>query len=96
MTIVIVKIFDCVDHSKLWKVLKEIGIPDHLTYLLRNMYACQEPTVRTGHGRTDWFQIGEGVLQSCILSPCLFNLSAEYIMGMPGWMKHKLESRLLG
>ena len=84
MTIVIVKIFDCVDHNKLWKVLKEIGIPDHLTYLLRNLFTGQEPTVRTGPGRINWFQIGEGVLQGCILSPCLFNLSAEYIMEMPG------------
>ena len=74
------KAFDCVDHNKLWKILKEMGIPDHLTCLLRNLYAGQEATVRTGHGATDWFQIGEGVLQGCILSPCLFNLCAEYIM----------------
>ena len=74
------KAFDCVDHNKLWKILKEMGIPDHLTCLLRNMYAGQEATVRTGHGTTDWFQIGKGACQGCILSPCLFNLYAEYIM----------------
>ena len=68
------------DHSKLWKILKEMGIPDHLTCLLRNLYAGQEATVRTGHGTTDWFQIRKGVCQGCILSPCLFNLRAEYIM----------------
>uniref|UniRef100_A0A4W2EMM7 RNA-directed DNA polymerase n=1 Tax=Bos indicus x Bos taurus TaxID=30522 RepID=A0A4W2EMM7_BOBOX len=73
------KAFDCVDHNKLWEILKEMGIPDHLTCLLRNLYAGQEATVRTGHG-TDWFQIGKGVHQGCILSPCLFNLYAEYIM----------------
>ena len=71
------KAFDCVDHSKLWKILKEMGIPDQLTCLLRNLFAGQEATVRTGHGRTGWFQIGEGVRQGCILSPCLFNLYAE-------------------
>ena len=87
---------DCVDHNKLWEILKEMGIPDHLIRLLRNLYAGQEATVRTGHGTTDWFRIGKGVHQGCILSPCLFNLYAEYIMLMPGWMKHKLESRLLG
>ena len=74
------KAFDCVDHNKLWKIMKEIGISDHLTCLLRNLYAGQEATVRTGHGTTDWFQIGKGVRQDCILSPCLFNLCAEYIM----------------
>ena len=74
------KAFDCVDHKKLWKILKEMGIPDHLTCLLRNLYAGQEATVRNGHGTTDWFQIGKGVRQGCILSPCLFNLYAEYIM----------------
>ena len=74
------KAFDCVDHNKLWKILKGMGIPDHLTCLLRNLYAGQEATVRTGHGTTDWFQIGKGVCQGCILSPCLFNLYAEYIM----------------
>ena len=72
--------FDCVDHNKLWKILQEMGIPDHLTYLLRNLYAGQEATVRTGHGTTDWFQISKGVHQGCILSPCLFNLFAVYIM----------------
>ena len=70
------KAFGCVDHNKPWKILKEMGIPDHLTCLLRNLYAGQEATVRTGHGRTDWFQIGKGVRQGCILSPCLFNLYA--------------------
>ena len=74
------KAFDCVDHNKLWKTLKEMGIPDHLTYLLRNLYARQEATVRAGHGTTDSFLIGKGVRQGCILSPCLFNLHAEYIM----------------
>jgi len=78
------KAFDCVDHNKLWKILKEIGIPDHLTCLLRNLYAGQEATVRTGHGTTDWFQIGKGICQGCILSPCLFNLYAEYIMRNTG------------
>ena len=73
------KAFDCVDHNQLWKILQEMGIPDHLTCLLRNLYAGQEATVRTGHGTTDWFQIGKGVHQGCILSPCLFNLYAEYI-----------------
>ena len=75
-----VKAFDCVDHNKLWKILKEMRIPDHLTCLLRNLYAGQEATVRTGHGTTDWFQIGKGVLQGCILSPYFFNLYAEDIM----------------
>ena len=74
------KAFDCVDHTKLWKILKEMGIPDNLTCLLRNLCAGQEATVRTGHGTTDWFQIGKRVCQCCILSPCLFNLYAEYIM----------------
>ena len=72
--------FDCVDHNKLWKILKEMGIPDHLTCLLRNLYTGQEATVRTGHGTTDWFQIGKGVHQGCILFPSLFNSYAEYIM----------------
>ena len=72
------KVFDCVDHNKLWKILKQMGIPDHLTCLLRNLYTGQEATVRTGHGPTDWFQIGKGVRQGCILSSCLFNLYAEY------------------
>jgi len=78
------KAFDCVDHNKLWKILKEMGIPDHLTCPFRNLYAGQEATVRTGHGKTDWFQIGKGVCQGCILSPCLFNLYAEYIMRNAG------------
>ena len=78
------KAFDCVDHNKLWKILKEMGIPAHLTCLLRNLYAGQEATVRTGHGTTDWFQIGKGVCQGCILSPCLFNLYTEYIMRNAG------------
>ena len=78
------KAFDCVDHNKLWKILKEMGVPDHLTCLLRNLYAGQEATVKTGHGTIDWFQIGKGVRQDCILSPCLFNLDAEYIMRNTG------------
>ena len=78
------KAFDCVDHNKLWKILKEMGIPDQLTCLLRNVYAGQEATVRTGQRTTDWFQIGKGVRQGCILSPCLFNLYAEYIMRNAG------------
>ena len=78
------KAFDCVDHNKLWKILKEMEIPDHLTCLLRNLYAGQEATVRIGHGTTDWFQIGKGVHQGCILSPCLSNLYAEYIMRNTG------------
>ena len=78
------KTFDCVDHNKLWKILQEMGIPEHLICLLRNLYAGQEATVRTGHGTTDWFQIGKGVHQGCILSPCLFNLYAEYIMRNAG------------
>ena len=78
------KTFDCVDHNKLWKILKDLGIPDHLTCLLRNLYAGQEATVRTGHGTTDWFQIGKEGRQGCILSPCLFNLYAAYIMRNAG------------
>ena len=78
------KAFDCVDHNKLWKILQEMEIPDHLTCLLRNLYAGQEAIARTGHGTTDWFQIGKGVRQGCILSPCLFNLYAEYIMRNTG------------
>ena len=78
------KAFDCVGHNKLWKILKDMGIPDHLTHLLRNLYASQEATVSTGHGTTDCFQIGIGAHQSCILSPCLFNLYAEYIMRNAG------------
>ena len=72
------------DHNKLWEILKKMEIPDHLTYLLRNLYADQEATVRTGHGKTDWFQIGKGVCQGCIFSPCLFNFYAEYIMRNTG------------
>ena len=90
------KAFNCVDHKKMWEILKEMGIPDHLTFLLRNLYAGQEATVRTGHGTTDWFQTGKTVCQGCILSPCLFNLYAEYIMRNAGLEKHKLESRLPG
>ena len=78
------KAFDCVDHNKVWKILKETGTPDHLTCLLRNLYAGQEATIRTGHGPIDWFQIGKGVHQDCILSPCLFNFYAEYIMRNAG------------
>ena len=94
------KAFDYVDHNKLWKTLKEMGIPDHLTCLLRNVYAGQEVTVRTGQGTADWFQIGKGIHQGCILSPCLFNLYAEYIMWNArlhlAGLKLKLESRLPG
>ena len=78
------KAFDCVDHNKLWRILQEMGIPDHLICLLRNVYAGQEATVRTGHGTTDWFQTGKGVRQGCILSPCLFNFYAEYIIRNAG------------
>ena len=78
------KAFNCVDHNKLWKILREMGIPDHLTCPLRNLYAGQEATVRTGHGTTDWFQIGKGVRQGCILSLCLFNFYAEYILRNAG------------
>ena len=84
------------DHNKLWKILKEIRVADHLICLLRNLYAGQEATVRTGHGTTDWFHTGKGACQGCILSPCLFNLYAEYIMRNAGLKKHKLESRLPG
>ena len=78
------KAFNCVDHNKLWKILKEVGVPDHLTYLLRHLYTGQEATVRTVHGTTDWFQTGKGVCQGCILSCCLFNFYAEYIMRNAG------------
>ena len=78
------KAFDCLDHKNMWKILQEMGILDHLTCLLRNLYAGQEATVRTGHGPTDWFQIGKGVRQGCILSPCLFNLYSEFIMRNAG------------
>ena len=78
------KTFDCMDHNKLWKIFKEMGIPDHLICLLRNLYAGQESTVRTGHGTTDWLQIGKEIRQGCMLSPCLFNFYAEYIMRNAG------------
>ena len=81
------KAFDYADRNKLWKILKEMGIPDHLTCLLRNLYAGQEATIRTGHGTTDWLQIGKGVHQGCILSCCLFNLYAEYILKNPGMVE---------
>ena len=90
------KALDCVDHNKLWKILKEMGIPDHLICLFRNLCASQEVTVRTGHGTTDWSQIGKGVRQGSILSPCLFNFYAEYIMKNAGLEEAKLESRLPG
>ena len=90
------KAFDCVDRNKLWKIVKEMEVPDHLAYLLRNLYAGQEATVRTGHGITYWFQIGKGVHQGCILSLCLFNLYAEYIMRNAGLEETQLESRLPG
>ena len=90
------KAFDYVDHNKLWKILKEVGIPDHLTCLLRNLYAGQEATVRTGHGKTDWVQIGKGVRQGCILSPCLFNLYAEYIMRNAGLEEAQAGIKIVG
>ena len=90
------KAFDCVDHNKLWKTLQEMGIPDHLTCLLRNMYAGQEATVRTSQGTMDWFQIGKGVCQGCILSPCLFNLHAEYMLWNARLDEAQMESRFLG
>ena len=91
-----VKAFDCVDQNKLWKILKEMGISDHLTWLLRNLYAGQEATVRTGHETTDWFQIGKGVCQGCILSPCLFNLYAEYIMRNSGLQEAQAGIKIAG
>ena len=90
------KAFDCVDYNQLWKILKEVGIPDHLTCLLRNLYAGHEATVRTGHRTTDGFQIGKGVCQGCILSPCSLNFYAEYIMQNTGLDEAQLESRLMG
>src|SRR5574339_403200 len=90
------KAFDCVDHNKLWKILQEKGIPDHLICLLRNLYAGQEATGRTGHGTTDWFQIGKGVCQGCILSPCLFNLHAKYIMRKAGLEKTQAGIKIAG
>ena len=94
-----VKAFDCVDHNKLWKILKDMGIPDHLTCLLRNLHEGQEETVRIEHGTTEWFQIRKGVCQGCIFSPCLFNLYAEYIIrnaGLEEAQAGKLDSRLPG
>ena len=88
------KAFDCVDHNKLWKILKEMGISDHLTCLLKNLYAGQEATVRTGHGTTDWFQIRTGVCQGCILSPCLFNLYAEHIRRNTGLEEAQAEIKI--
>ena len=90
------KAFDCVDHNQLWKILKEMGIPDHLTCLLRNLYTGQEATVRTGHGTTDWFQIGKGVRQGCILAHCLFNLYAEYIMRNAGLEEAQAAIKIAG
>ena len=90
------KSFDCEDQNKLWKILQEMGIPYHLTCLLRNLYADQEATVRTEHGTTDWFQIGKGVHQGCILSPCLFNLYAEYIMRNTGLEETKARIKTAG
>ena len=90
------KAFDCVDHNKLWKILKEMGIPDHLTCLLRNLYTGQEATVRTRHGTTDWFQIGKGVRQGCKLSLCLFNLYAEYIMRNAGLQEAQAGIKISG
>ena len=90
------KAFDCVDHNKLWKIMKEMGIPDHLTCLLRNLYAGQEATIRTEHGAIDWFQIGKGVHQGCILSPCLLNLYAEYIMRNAGLEEAQARIKIAG
>ena len=91
-----VKAFDCVDHNKLWKILKEMGIPDNLTCLLRNLYVGQEATVRTGPGRADWFKIGKGVCQGCILSPCFFNLYIEYIMRNAGLEESQAGIKIAG
>ena len=91
-----VKAFDCVNHNKLWIILQEMGIPDHLTCLLRNLYARQEATIRTGHETMDWFQIGKGVHQGCILSPCLFNLYAEYIMWNAGLVEAQAGTKIAG
>ena len=90
------KAFDCVDHKKLWKILKDMEIPDHLTCLLRNLYAGQDATVRTGHEPTDWFQIGKGVRQGCMLSPCLFNLYAEYIIRNAGLEEAQARIKIAG
>ena len=90
------KAFDCVDYNKLWKILREMGISDHLTCLLRNLYAGQEAIVRMGHGTTDWFQIGKGVCQGCILLPCLFSFYAEYIMRNAGLDEAQAEIKIAG
>ena len=90
------KTLDCVDHNNLWEILKEMGIPEHLICLLRNLYAGQKATVRAGHGTTDWFQIRKAVRQGCILSPCLFNLYAQYIMRNAGLEETQAGIRLLG
>ena len=90
------KAFDCVDHNKLWKILQEMGIPDYLTCLLRYLYAGQEAKVRTGHGTTDWFHIGKGVHQGCILSPCLLNSYAEYIMRNAGLEEAQARIKIAG
>ena len=90
------KAFDCMDYNKVWKIHQEMGIPDHLTCLLRNLYGGQEATVRTGYGTTDWFQIGKGVDQGCILSPCLFNFYAEYIMRNAGLEETQAGIKMLG
>ena len=90
------KTFDCVDHNKLWKIMKEMGIRGHLTYIMRNLYPGQEATVRTGHGTTGWFQIGTGVCQGCILSPSLFNLYAEYIMRNAGLEEAQVGIKIAG
>ena len=90
------KAFDCVDHNKLWKILKQMGIPDHLTCLLWNLYAGQEARLRTEHGTTDWFQTGKAVPQGCILSPCLFNLYAEYIMQNSGLDEAQVGIKIVG
>ena len=91
-----VKAFDCVDHNKQWKILEEMGIPNHLNCLLRNLYAGQEAAVRTGHETMDWFQIGKGVHQGCILSPCLFNLYAEYVMRNTGLNEEQAGIKIAG
>ena len=95
-SLTMLKAFDCVNHNEPWKILQEMGIPNHHTCLLRNLYACQEAMVRTCHGTKDWFKIEKEVRQGCILSPCLLNIYASTSCEMLGWMKHKLESRLQG
>ena len=90
------KAFDCVGHNKRWKILQERGVPDHLTCLLKNLYASQEATVKTGHGIMDWLKIGKGVCQDCILSPCLFKFYVVTLCKIPAWVNHTLESRFLG